>query len=59
MKTIEAIVCIILAIVLVVTIAIIILSSTDTVSINCRRACEHIDGPAWVDCVVMCEDKAQ
>lgn len=55
MTLLEKSLCIVLTIILVIVIAFVLIGSSDPVSLNCKRACAHIDGAGYVDCVLMCE----
>ena len=46
----------ILCIIIVVIVIVVILSFAN---INCRRACAHIEGDGWRDCMVACEGAAR
>ena len=48
---------VIFTIVVVIAIAVVVVASIDPVSLNCRRACKDFTGPAWGDCVLMCEEQ--
>ena len=59
MNNIEKAMCALAAIAIVIVLLFTVASTLEPISVNCRRACAHCDGPAWLDCVKMCEDKTR
>lgn len=41
--------------IIVVVAVIVIVVVLDPVSLNCRRACAHVEGDGWRNCMEVCE----
>ena len=55
MKIVKIVLAILVIAILVCTCAALAFVASDPVSLGCRRACAHVKGPAWKDCILLCE----